>query len=201
MGEAHYCPVASVLLLWVRWLQCLYLELPSTETIPKQLLLPSGSAGALCSRRLGLPRPWDLLLGSGETVDQLLTLSYSVSSPPPSPRPSSGTLSSTLCFSGRFSTTAQMGHSRAFPLLSRLLSPSRTDTPVTEVFWARICGRDENADELTDPWVSSGVSAPHHRDRVGGRVGSFSPVQTSVQDGLPLAEVELVVLREVKLLV
>lgn len=32
MGEAHYCPVASVLLLWVRWLQCLCLELPSTET-------------------------------------------------------------------------------------------------------------------------------------------------------------------------
>lgn len=102
------------------------------DRIPKQLIcLPSGSAGALCSRRLCLPRPWDLLLGSGETVDQLLTLSckrQGSPTPPSSPRPSSGTLSRTLCFSGPFSTTAQMGHSRTFPLLSRLLSPSRTDT-------------------------------------------------------------------------
>lgn len=100
------------------------------DRIPKQLLcLPSGSAGASCSRRLGLPRPWDLLLGSGETVDQLLTLSCKRQGrpPPPFPRPSSGTLSSILSFSGPFSTTAQMGHSRTFPLLSRLLSPSRTD--------------------------------------------------------------------------
>lgn len=84
------------------------------------------------------------------------------------PLPKWGTPEPSLCFQ-----TAEFQQDRPWP--------------ITEAFWARICGRDENADELTDPWVSSGVPAPRHMDRVGGRVGSFSPVRTSVQDGLPLA--------------
>lgn len=73
----------------------------------------------------------------------------------PPPRPSSGTLGSTLCFSGPFSTTAKMGSSGSFPFFS--VPVGQTVAPVPEAFWARICGNDENVDEFLDPWVSSGV--------------------------------------------
>ena len=128
-----------------------------------------------------------MLLGSGETVDQLLTLSYSVSTPP-FPKAQQWVLKQHPLLLWAFFYHCPNGALQSLPSpLQTAESQQDRHRPVTEVFWARICGRDENADELTDPWVSSGVSAPHHRDRVGGRVGSFSPVQTSVQDGLPLA--------------
>lgn len=142
-----------------------------------------------CSRRLGLPRPWDLLLGSGETVDQLLTLSCKRQGrPPPFLKAQQWDLEQHPQLLWAFFYHCPNGAPQNLPSpLQTAESQQDRQRPVTEVFWARICGRDENADELTDPWVSSGVSAPHYRDRVDGRVGSFLPVQTSVQDGLSLA--------------
>lgn len=167
LGEAHYCPVASVLLLWVRWLQCLCLELPSTQTeflnscyvCLLEVLVPRAAGGwaylglGICCWALGrqLISTYSVLQKTGQT--------------PPFPKAQQWDLEQHPQLLWAFFYHCPNGALQNLPSpLQTAESQQDGQRPVTEVFWARICERDENADELTDPWVSSGVSAPHHRD-------------------------------------
>lgn len=98
-------PVAVLCLsfhLWVRWLQHLCLELPSTmETGFLKTRSVFWKGGYLVQQEAGLA--WTLLglLGSGEMLDHALCHLPLQACPPRE--------GSILCFSGPFSTTAKMG--------------------------------------------------------------------------------------------